>query len=103
MIRGTTPIIKFVLPFPWEYVDDIWITFEQRGIEVLTKDKEDMEVEGPDNGPTVIVRLTQTDTLRFSAGQRVEIQARIRTTCGEAIASDVATEPVERILKDGVI
>lgn len=103
IIRGTTPIITFTLPFSFDLVDEIWFTMSQRGREVLTKEREDMRVDGPENGPRVFVKLTQQDTLLLDEKQKVDIQVRIRTTGGDAIASHVARTTVDQILKDGVI
>lgn len=99
MIRGTTPIITFALPFDFDLVEKIWFTMAQRGQELFTKGKDDMEV----NGPRVTIRLTQDDTLRLTPGQKVDVQVRILSTGKDAIASQIVHLEVDKILKDGVI
>ena len=54
-------------------------------------------------GSTVTLHLTQEETLKLSQNTRTELQMRVRTTGGEALATRVYTVPTERILKDGVI
>lgn len=99
MIRGTTPTISFKLPFDYNLVEEIWLTLEQRGKEVLTKTKEDMVYEWN----IVSTKLTQEETLMFREKEQVKIQARIRTVDGNVFASKIRTITVDEILKDGVI
>lgn len=47
--------------------------------------------------------LSQTETLMFLNGAPVEIQLRVLTKDGQALASEIIEEPVGRILKDGEI
>lgn len=51
------------------------------------------------------VRLPQEETLKLIAQRnlRAEIQLRVLTRDGEALASNIETVDVGRILKDGVI
>lgn len=51
------------------------------------------------------VRLPQEETLKLNAQRnlRAEIQLRVLTRDGEALASNIETVDVGRILKDGVI
>lgn len=99
MIRGTTPTICFHLPFDLEEIEELWLTIAQRGKEVITKEKADMEY---DNG-TFSVKLTQDETLRLDARQKTQVQLRVKFITGDAIASDPQTVNVDDILKDGVI
>lgn len=101
MRRGTTPTIKFSLPFDVELVKEIWLTVSQRSREILTKSLEDMSLE--DSPRMVSFQLTQEDTLLLDDGCKAEIQARILTVDGDAFASQIKRVEVEDILKDGVI
>ena len=103
IIRGTTPIITFTLPFSFDLVEEIWFTMSQRGVEVVTKERPDMEDEGPENSPKIKVRLSQKDTLLLNDKHKVDVQVRIKTTGGDVIASHVARTTVEEILKEGVM
>lgn len=98
MIRGTTPTHLFNLPIDTALIDKIKITYAQNGVVVLTKEKEDCKFEGS----TATVRLTQEDTLKFDAS-RVQIQVRVLTTGGDAMASDIITKPCGEVLEEGVL
>jgi hypothetical protein len=98
MIRGTTPTHIFNLPFDTALIDKIKITYAQNGVVVLTKEKADCKIDGN----AVTVRLTQEDTLKFDAS-RVQIQVRVLTTGGDALASVIVTKPCEEVLEEGVL
>lgn len=99
MIRGTTPTLTFKLPFQTSRVDDVYITFNQANITVLEKTKNDTDL----HDDIVELKLTQADTLSLNRRPNVEIQLRVLTTDGEALASQIIVQSVSRILKDGVI
>lgn len=99
MIRGTTPTLRFTLPFGTEMIADAWVTFAQYNRVILDKHLSDCQCDGND----LIVKLTQEDTLKFCTERNVEIQIRIKDPAGNSIASNIMKEDVGRILKDGVI
>lgn len=99
MIRGTTPTISFELPFDFVLVEHIWLTITQRGKEIFTKNETDMTVDEHN----ISVKLTQEETLMLNDSEIVKIQVRVKTSAGDALASNIAIVPVEEILKDGVI
>lgn len=99
MRRGTTPTISFTLPFDSSVISEIWLTIAQRSKEVLTKKKADMKIDGS----MVSVQLTQQETLALDDYADIEIQARLKTTGGEAFASNILRVSVDAILKDGEI
>lgn len=99
MIRGTTPTICFHLPFEYDSIEEMWLTIAQRGKDVITKTKEEMEY---DNG-TFCTKLSQAETLRLVSGQKTEMQVRVRFTSGDAIASTAERVDVDEILRDGEI
>lgn len=98
MIRGTTPTHTYHMPFDTALIDKIKITYAQNGVVVLTKEKADCKIDGN----AVTVRLTQEDTLKFDAS-RVQIQVRVLTTGGDALASVIVTKPCEEVLEEGVL
>lgn len=77
----------------------LYITFSQNGNTVLEKTLEDVTI----NGATVTLALSQEDTLKFKESAGMQIQLRILTPLGEALASDYMQCPVEGVLKEGVI
>jgi len=98
MIRGTTPQLKFDLPFSVEELDVFYVTFQQNKQTVIEKRKGQCTCEGN----TIALHLTQIDTLALLDKFPVEIQIRARKG-DEAIASNIITTNVGRILKDGEI
>lgn len=84
MIKGTTPTHKFSVPAEVVgKIKEIKITYEQNGVDIITKRTEDCTVSGDE----VSVRLTQTDTFMFDHEAVVNIQIRILTVNGDALAS----------------
>ncbi len=100
MRRGTTPTLTFTLP---EEIDiaEIYVTFSQNGKTVLEKNKDEVIMEKKKK--TIIINLSQEDTLNFDDKAAMKIQLRIRDASGNAMASDFIQVRVYGILKDGVI
>lgn len=92
MRRGTTPTLKFSLynkdksKFDTGLVENIRVSFAQKGTLVMEKDIKECEIV--DN--TVRVTLSQEETLLFDYNAFVEMQLKIKTQ-GEKV---VATSPV---------
>ena len=99
LIRGTTPLLEFALPFPAEELEEAYVTIAQRGAVVIDKPLTECGCDGK----TLTVRLTQEETLKLNCDCMSEIQIRARTLDGEAIASNIMAVQTARILKDGVI
>ena len=99
MIRGTTPKLDFMLPFETDMIEECWITLTQNKEIKVDKDLSDCECEGR----KISVTLSQEDTLELDAETNVEIQLRVRTVTGDALASEIYCVRVNRILKDGEI
>lgn len=111
MRRGTTPtIVLTVTDADGQGLDltgqDVYVTFRERGGAgaALTKREHDEGVEvGYGGDPSAVaVTLTQADTLRFRAGQKVRVQIRCKYF-GVAQATDIAEFDAEEILLDGEI
>ena len=100
MIRGTTPILNFTLPFEVSELSEYWITISQR-YENIKIDKTSTDCTA--SGSEITLELTQEDTLMLIAGKPVYIQIRALTTADLAIASNMVTCDVGDILKEGVI
>lgn len=102
IIRGTTPHIKIEMPEGLATTDvaELWLTVTQGCRKLIDKELADMEAV--DDGH--VVRLTQQETLKLCATNgEVDVQARLRTVSGDAIASRIERVSAGRILKDGVI
>lgn len=99
MIRGTTPTLEFGLPISKESIADAFVSFSQNQKLVIDKPLSACSCEGN----KLTVRLEQEDTLKLVADQLTEIQLRVKTTDGEALASQIIKVDTYRIIKDGVI
>lgn len=97
MIRGTTPTLKFTLPFEANNVIEAWITFSQNKNIILDKTFDDCSIDDK----VIILVLSQEDTLSLDPRWDVDIQIRIKTADNKVIASNIFSETVDRILKDG--
>lgn len=99
MIRGTTPDLEFGIAFETSQLAAANISFSQGGRVIVERTLESMTVEGK----LLSFRLTQEETLKFSAAMPVNIQGRFRLLDETALASDIIKEPVEDVQKEGVI
>ena len=99
MYRLTTPLHTFTLPFDTEIIKELVISYGQNHAEVLSKRLADCMLEGA----TVCVRLTQEETKLFTANVPVDIQIRILTNNGEALASAKYKVRCEDVLNDEVL
>ncbi len=99
MIRGTTPTHTFLLPFDVEQIKTLRACYAQRGEVILKKSEADCTLDGN----AVCLRLSQEETLRFAAGDRIQIQLRVLTTAGDVFASRLLTAGVEDCLCEEVL
>lgn len=99
MIRGTTPEHKFTIPFDTALVDKVKIIYAQDDVVVFEKETADCVLDGM----TVTTRLTQEDTLKLDHKKAVQIQLRILTTGGQALASIIEKVGVSQLLDDEVL
>lgn len=101
MIRGTTPVLEFELPFDTDLLEEAYVTISQRGAVAIEKSIDECTLKHD----MLSVRLSQEETLELTAQRNLqaEIQLRVLTRDGEALASNIESVDVGRILKDGVI
>lgn len=99
MRRGTTPAI--VLTVDMDITSyTVYVTLKNRSAELtLTNDSVVMDFD--DGKTSIAFSLTQEQTLKFGTGT-CEVQVRAIHD-GTAIATDIKTMDVNRILKEGVI
>ena len=111
MYRATTPKHTFIFEVdPDENYEQILITYAQDDKIILEKTKNDLSFEEIVNeeGETeyaASLELSQVETNMFHAGTKkmVDIQVRVLTYAGEALASDEKHIPVKRVLNDEVL
>lgn len=99
MIRGTTPLLEFEIPFDTSLLAEAFVTLSQNGEIVLDKALKDCNC----SANKLSVRLTQEETLKLQCYCITEIQIRAKTQSGDAVASNIVRVSTGRILKDGVI
>ena len=98
MRRGTTPTITITTDIDLSDASNLFVTFKQDGYKVVEKTLDDVTV----TEDSVVVPLSQADTLVFDSTKQVKFQ--IRATLGDnKIASNVMSATVTEILKQGEI
>lgn len=101
MYRGTTPVLTINVKTDLDLndVEKLYITFKST---VCEKSYDETQVALNPEHKTIIVQLSQEDTLEFNKS-KVEVQLRMRMLNGKAYASKIANVDMNRILKEGVI
>lgn len=99
MYRGTTPTHIFNIPFNVSNITALQIIYAQNDEVIILKTKEDCVLEDQ----TITTTLTQEDTLKFNCGLKVQLQVRVLTTSGDALASKVKIIDVGKCLNDEVL
>lgn len=98
MRQGTTPTIQITInDIDLNEMQNIYVVFEQNGY-ILKKESSDLNIEGN----IISVSLSQEETLNFKEGT-CNIQLRMITKGGVAIASPIKTTKVYRVLNKEVI
>lgn len=99
MIRGTTPIHIFSVPVDPLLIDKLRIIYAQGNEAKIIRTLESCAIDGD----KVSVQLTQEETLSLNSSQCVQIQMRILTTGGDALASEIKMYLIGELLEDEVI
>lgn len=99
MMRGTTPVHIFNIPFDTSAIESMRILYAQKEKVILTKVKEDCVLAEK----SITVQLSQEDTLLFNSGSLVQIQIRVKTTDGNVSNSDIIEVPVGKCLENEVL
>lgn len=99
LARGCTPIHRFSVPYEADEIEVMYITYEQNGVAVLEKTKEDCTFEDG----WALLQLTQEETLKFEPRTKVKIQIRLKRTDGEAEKSNILSATPDELLKEGAI
>lgn len=99
MYRATTPTHTFEIPFDAEIIKDFIITYCQSEKIILEKRLSDCKIDGN----IISVKLTQKETNLFDKSINVEMQMRVLTKGGDALASQIISKPCWRVLNDEVL
>lgn len=98
MKRGTTPTLTLTVDA--DIVDwTVYASFRTNG-KVYTFANDRLQMTSEDDVTTILLTLTQEETLAMHGSAEVQIRA---IKDGMAIATDIAKVDVGRILKEGVI
>ncbi len=101
MRRGTTPTLHVTVDADLTDME-LYLALKTGGRPLVVKRNRDMEVSVEDGKTSIELRLSQSDTLAMKAGDKCEVQLRAVTDGGDtAIATTIASIPVQRILQDG--
>lgn len=99
MIQGTTPTHLFTIPFDASVISKVRVTYAQREKVLLTKDETECRLKGN----VIELKLTQEETLLFDEFASVQVQVRVLTEAGDALASDLIRVPCGAILDKEVL
>ena len=99
MYRGTTPSLIFNLPIDPTTLTQAWITISQNNNVVINKTLAECQIQDT----SIICSLSQQDTLLLQKRIDAQVQLRVLTEGGDALASPIYSVKVQDILKDGVI
>lgn len=98
MYRGTTPQIKYVIPFNTDIIESAYVTVSQNNVIIMERSLNECYY-----GSTwIIAEFSQEETLKLAKGKCL-VQLRVKTVDGTAYATPVTKVEVADILKDGVI
>lgn len=98
MKRGTTPTLTLTVDADivgWT----VYASFRTNG-KLFTFENDRLQMTSEDDVTTILLTLTQEETLAMHGSAEVQIRA---IKDGTAIATDIQRVDVGRILKDGVI
>lgn len=99
MIRGTTPTFTFDLPLDTKSLKEIRVVFAQCNEVLLTKTVSDCKIEER----SFSVTLTQEETFLFCKNSCIQVQVRVLTNSGEALASEIYHIDCNMCLENEVI
>lgn len=94
--RGTTPTIRFKLPFETDVIQNCEVYLSQPNL-LIVKRKNDCILQGN----IIQVPLTEDETLQMSNKHPLEMQIRFEYTNGSLGATRIKQGDVGRILKEG--
>ena len=98
MRRGTTPTLELALDVPIDGCE-FHATIQNGDVQI---DRTEQECTLSEDGKTILVELSQADTLSLDPGKIAYVQVRFKKD-GKAYATTIAETSVGRILLDGEI
>lgn len=99
MIRGTTPTEIFKLPIDASIIKKVRITYVQYAKIIVEKTEQDVAM----SDQTIRFKLTQEETLRFSATTPAIVQLKVLFTDNTVQACPIMEVSVKDILNEEVL
>ena len=106
MIRGACEQFKFKIPYTYDQIAKIRITFKQTDTKGNTVEiiKTEADCTAPDSkSMTVYTKLTQEETLQFSSDSKAYVQWRALTTDGFPFSSRIKQLTVYPTLDETIL
>ena len=98
-MRGTTPEIKYELPFDSAMVARAKIVIVYGNETVIRKDTADIKKEGS----ALSVTLTREETVKLPEDSRVQIQLEVETTGGDSLVTAPRSIYTGQLLDEGAL
>ena len=89
--------LKFNIPFAADFTKSRFVTLTQSGRVVVGKTTEDCEKDGKAS----VCKQTQREMQLLDPKKNGDIRRRVKTKDGKVHKSEVFTETVEQLMKDG--
>lgn len=103
--RCTDCVRHFIMPYDYEEIEEVSVTFSQNGRPIVTKENDDLEFDQATK--TLTAHLLPGDTACFGCGatdsKTVYIQLLVKLTSGKTYGSNVFKERLEDNLKGGLL
>lgn len=99
IIRGTTPTLKFGLPFETNMIAVGFVTVRQNESTIFEKPLSACQCDGC----TLTAKLTQEETLKLESELNAEIRLVVKTAGGDRLESYPVCVGVSDTSKEGVI
>ena len=99
IIRGTTPTHTFTLPIDSDQCVKVRIIYAQDNVVLIKIDGDRVAY----SGDTVSCKLTQEETQALDCMKLCDVQVRVLTVAGDAMASEIIRVKVGRCLDDEVL
>ena len=104
MYRATTPIHTFILPIQTSNCKEIQVTYRQGPTTVVKHYQDSTLPEGMTlDEDKVIIKLTQTETLKFCPKDPAYVQVRVLTTDDSAYASQRFKVSINNVLNEEIL
>lgn len=104
MRRGTTPTHTFTVPLDLSNIVALQIAYKQQDKVLIVKQMAEVDtIISSANESTVILQLSQEETMRLMAERPVYIQMRVVFDSDIAMASNIIADNVDDCLDDNIL